>query len=284
MRIIWPGQVLFAASMAALGVLSLISGGFIYGWQPVPSWIPGHNILAYGSGALMLASSTGLLLKRTARLSAGILSTYLLIWLLLLHAPIVATDPLNEGVWEISGENLVLASGAWLLFSALAEERDELWLRITAGENGMRIARFFFGVALLPIGLSHFVYLHEATSMVPAWLPYRSGWTFLTGMGHIAAGIGVLFGLAPRLAATLEGAMLGIITLLVNVPAVAARLTDRYQWTWLFVDLALTGAAWLVANSNRGTPWFSVSTSRKRMSEISVPYKIRSNSPNGRGN
>jgi len=30
-------------------------------------------------------------------------------------------------------------------------------------------------------------------ALVPAWLPFRAGWAYLTGVGQIACGLGVLF-------------------------------------------------------------------------------------------
>jgi len=104
-------------------------------------------------------------------------------------------------------------------------------------------------LALLPIGLSHFVYVNETAQMVPAWLPARTGLAYLTGAGHAAAGLGLLFSIVPRLAATLEAVMMSSFVLLIHIPAVAHAPTDRLQWTMLSVATALAGSAWTVAGS-----------------------------------
>ena len=113
----------------------------------------------------------------------------------------------------------------------------------------MRIARFFFGFALIPIGLSHFVYAPQTIGFVPAWLPFRSGWAYLGGAGHIAAGLGVLFSVFPRLAATLEAGMIGVFTALVWVPLVVKTPTSQLNWTGLLVSWTIGAAAWVVAGS-----------------------------------
>ncbi len=81
-------------------------------------------------------------------------------------------------------------------------------------------------VSLIPIGLSHLVYVKETVELVPAWLPYRVGWAYLTGAGQIACGLGVLFSIFPRVAARAEAGMISLFTLLVWGPAILAAPKD----------------------------------------------------------
>jgi uncharacterized membrane protein YphA (DoxX/SURF4 family) len=78
---------------------------------------------------------------------------------------------------------------------------------------------------------------------------------YLTGAAHIAAGAGILFGVLPRLAATLEAMMVSLFTLLVWVPAVGAAPTSRSDWAEFCISTAIAGSAWAVAESIRGRPW-----------------------------
>ena len=71
----------------------------------------------------------------------------------------------------------------------------------------------------------------------------------------MAAGAAIVFGVLPRLAATLEAVMESGFTLIVWVSAVVAVPTDRQHWVDLFISTALTGAAWAVAESYRGKSW-----------------------------
>ena len=86
-------------------------------------------------------------------------------------------------------------------------------------------------------------------ALVPAWLPYRAGWAYLTGAGQMACGLGVLLSILPRLAAFTEAAMLSLFTLLVWVPAIVATPKGRLPWTAFFISWAITAAAWVVATN-----------------------------------
>jgi uncharacterized membrane protein len=234
--------ILFATGLIALGVLVFVFHDFAEVWQPAAAWSRGHTALAYLSGVIMLLCGIGLLIERASGLSVRILLPFLLIGLLL-QLSVAVRPPLVEANWEGAAEIAILLSGALILFgsrSPNALATDGTWLLV---------ARFLFGVALLPIGLSHFSYIKDTSALVPAWLPFRTGWVYLTGTAHIAAGLGVLFSVVPRLAAMLEAAMLGAFTILVWAPKLFAAPTSRLVWTEFFISWAVTAAVWLVADS-----------------------------------
>src|SRR6266850_70577 len=241
-----PALTLFALGMIGLGILALVYGDFALVWQPVASWIPGRTVLAYGSGLIMLLGGIGLLLRTTAAWSIRILFPYLIVWLLL-KLPALLVAPQMEAVWLGFGELAVLMTGGWVLFVRLSGLREGSPLRFATGENGIRLARMFFAVSLIPIGLSHIVYVKETVELVPAWLPYRVGWAYLTGAGQIACGLGVLFSILSRVAAWAEASMISTFTLFVWGPAIMAAPKTRLPWTAFFISWAIASAAWAVA-------------------------------------
>jgi uncharacterized membrane protein len=247
-RIQQPALILFSIGMIGLGILALIYGDFALVWQPVATWIPGRTGLAYASGLIMLLGGIGLLFRTTATASARILFPYLIIWLLL-KVPALIVAPQMEAVWLGFGELAVLLAGGWVLFARLSGLPERSILSFAAGENGIRIARILFAISLIPIGLSHIVYVKETAALVPPWLPFRTGWAYLTGIGQIACGLGVLFSPYPRLAAAAEAGMLSLFTLLVWGPAILASPATRLPWTAFFISWAITAAAWLVARN-----------------------------------
>jgi uncharacterized membrane protein len=174
-----PALTLFAVGMIGLGILALVYGDFAMVWQPVASWIPGRSALAYGSGLVMLLGGTGLLMRATAAWSARLLFPYLIGWLLL-KVPALLEAPQTEAVWLGVGELAVLLAGGWVLFARLAGLQEGSPLSFATGQNGLRIALILFAVALIPIGLSHIVYVKPTADLVPAWLPYRMGWAYVT--------------------------------------------------------------------------------------------------------
>jgi uncharacterized membrane protein len=243
-----PALTLFAVGMIGLGMLALVYGDFALGWQPVALWIPGRTALAYASGLLMLLTGAGLLLRATAAWSVRILFPYLILWLLL-KVPALLAAPRMEAVWLGLGELAMLLAGGWVLFATLAGLPERSPLSFATGQNGLRSARILFAVALLPIGLSHIVYVKPTADLVPAWLPDRVFWAYLTGAGQIACGLGMLFSVLPRLAATAEAGMISLFTLLVWVPAILAAPTARLPWTAFFISWAIGSAAWAVAQN-----------------------------------
>ena len=160
--------------------------------------------------------------------------------------PAVAVAPQIEAVWLGLGELTVLLSGGWVLF-ALLSELDWGWL---TGRTGVRWATVLFGVSLVPIGLSHLMYVKPTYDLVPAWMPLRVIWSYVTGVGQMACGMGVL--LLPtttgrRAAATVEAVMISLFTVLCWGPAIVMTPKMRLGWTAFWISWAIGSAAWVVA-------------------------------------
>jgi uncharacterized membrane protein len=237
-------RAFFALGLIGLGVLSLAYGDFALQWQPVATWVPARHLLAYASGVILVGAAAGLLWGRTAIVASRVLFVYSLLWLVLLKLPHIALAPLVEANWMGSAEIVVIVAAGWVLVALLSSATTQPVI----GDRWTRVAQLAFGASLIPLGISHFVYSTQTIAFVPSWLPFRAGWAYLGGAGHIAAGLGVLFGVVPRLAARLEAAMIGVFTVLVWGPA-AVTAPTRLQWTALFVSWTIAAAAWVVAES-----------------------------------
>jgi uncharacterized membrane protein len=237
-----------AAGMIGLGVLALVYRDFAMQWQPVAAWFPGRTGLACAAGVLMLLCGAGLLFRRTASWSVRVIFPYLIVWFLL-KVPALVVAPGMEAVWLGAGEIAVLLAGGWTLFARMAELPPESGIGFLAGERGVRVARILFAVALVPIGLSHIIYVQPTHDLVPAWLPFRTGWAYVTGAGQMASGLGVLFGVLPRIAAWAEAIQISLFTLLIWVPAAMAGPHVRLNWTALCISWTIAAAAWAVAQN-----------------------------------
>src|SRR5580692_7226402 len=187
-----PAASLFAMGMMGLGVLALIYGDFALVWQPVAPWVPGRTVLAYASGALMLLAGAGLLFRAAAAWSVRVLFPYLVVWALL-KVPALVVAPQIEGVWLGFGELAMLLAGGWVLFAELAGVGTGSPLAFAVGDSGVRIAKYLFAIWVIPVGLSHFFYVDATIQLIPGWIPFPRFWAYATGVGHIAAGLGVLF-------------------------------------------------------------------------------------------
>ena len=79
--------------------------------------------------------------------------------------------------------------------------------------------------------------------------PSQEFWGYATGVFHIAAGVAILTGVQARLAAVLLTIMFAAFTPLVHVPMLLADPSNHWIWNENAVNLALIGAAWVVADS-----------------------------------
>ena len=260
-----PSRMAFAAALAGLGI-----AGFIYGnsseiWEPIPKGLPGRPLVIYLCSLVALASGLGLAVRALTALACRVLLPFLLLWLVLLKLPPLLLAPRVAGGWESFAETAVLSAGGWCLFALYAGPWERRHLAFAVGEGGMRAARALLIAALPMIGVSHFAYHDFAASLVPKWLGFPLGWTYLTGAASLAAAAGMLLGVLPRLAVSLEAAMLWVFTVLVWVPRVAAHPDKQGNWSEILLSAAIASGAWLVADTYRRVPWLASGRAARRI-------------------
>jgi uncharacterized membrane protein len=251
MRIASVGHVVFAVTMIALGILGLIQGDFTQVFQPVPKGMPAHEALAYACAVLCVACGAGLLWQRSATSAARILLVLIVSWTLLCKARFIVLAPLQEGTYQSIGENAVIIAGAWVLYVWFAADWDRRRLAFAVGDNGLRVARVLYSLAMIAFGLSHFFYLQMTAPLVPDWLPGHVFWAYFTGVAYLLAGAAMLVGRYAWLAAVLSTLQMGLFTVLVWVPFMAAGTMDAGKWGEFVVSWTLTASAWVVADSYR---------------------------------
>jgi uncharacterized membrane protein len=243
-----PGLCLFVTGLIGLGIIAVIVGDFAMVWQPVPEWVPARHAVAVGTGVLMILLGVGLSFGVSRAWAVRILLVYLVVWAAL-KIPAVIAAPKMEAVYLGLGELTLLLSGGWTLFAHFAGLAPGSPLGFLAGERGIRMARYLFAISIIPIGLSHLVYADITAGYVPHWLPYRVGWAYLTGAGQMASGVGVLFGVLPRVAAWAEAGQIALYTFLVWGAAILSAPKTRLAWTAFFISWIFGAAAWVVAQN-----------------------------------
>ena len=252
-----PALVLFAMGLIGMGVLALVYGDFAMVWQPVAPWFPARTALAYTSGVLMVVCGAGLLFRATTAWALRIFLPYLVIWQLL-KFPALVVAPKIEGVYLGFGELAILLAGGWTLFARLGDVSGTKFAW-AGGDRAVRVARYYFAVWIIPIGLSHMLYLKPTMDLIPPFLPGKVFWAYLTGLGQIASGLGILFGVLPRVAALAEASQISLYALLIWLPAILmegrnlgpmfAHGGQRLNFTAFLISWIIAAGAWAVAQN-----------------------------------
>jgi uncharacterized membrane protein YphA (DoxX/SURF4 family) len=238
------GWRVYGLGVMAVGLACLAFGAFDPG-QPVPDNLPAHTALAYASGAFMVVVAAAVEWRRTAAWGAAALTVYYALFVVvLMNGRLLLTDYAVFVTYENIAMQLAIAAGGLIVYANAARIDAALAARLT------RLGRLAFGVCALVFGGAHFVYMNLTAPLVPKWLPpTQEFWGYATGVGFVAAGVAMLTGLQARLAAILVTAMLASFALLVHEPMLLADHSTHMNWTESAVNLAVIGAAWVVADS-----------------------------------
>jgi uncharacterized membrane protein YphA (DoxX/SURF4 family) len=238
------GWRVYGVGVMALGMACLAFGDFDPG-QPAPKNFPARTALAYAAGAFMVVAAAAVEWRRTAAWGAAALTVYYALFVvILMNGRLLLTDYAIFLTYENIAMQLAIAAGGLIVYATTARIDAALAVRLT------RLGRLAFGVCALVFGGAHFVYMNLTAPLVPKWLPpTQEFWGYATGVGFVAAGVAILTGVQARLAAILVTAMLGSFALLVHEPMLLADHSIHMNWTESAVNLAVIGAAWVVADS-----------------------------------
>jgi uncharacterized membrane protein len=238
------GWRVYGLGAIALGVVCLATGDFHPG-QPVPKDFPARSVLAGVVAAFMLIAGIAIEWRRTRAWATAAFTAYFALIVVLL---------MNGAQWlahwaeflpcETLAIQLAITAGGLVVYASVADIDAALAARL------VRAGRFAFGACALVFGVAHFVYLDLTAPLVPKWLPPgQVFWAYATGIAHIAAGIAILGGVQARLAAVLLTVMYTAFTVFVHVPMLLATPSSHWVWNENAVNIALIGAAWVVADS-----------------------------------
>src|SRR6202046_2435781 len=236
------GLYVYGGAAIFLGLLGLASGDFATTWQNVSPHVPLRVPLAYLTAVVELAGGIALLLPRTARAGALILTTvysvFTIIWVPKALGNLGNYDPIGN-VFE---EFCLVAAG--LVLCAIFSP---------AGSSIARRRPFFvllFGICPISFGIAHIIDMPGLLGWIPGWLPpAKMFWAYATTMGFFGAAVAILTGIMAPLAARLLTAEIVIFELLVWIPNLSAAPRNHFNWAGNAICIALAGASWVVSDS-----------------------------------
>src|SRR5580658_6481563 len=238
------GWRVYGLGVMAVGMACQAFGEFDPG-QPVPEHFPARVALAYAAGAFLVVAAAAVEWRRTTAWGAAALTVYYAFFdVMLMNGRLLLTNFAVFGTYENIAIQLSIAAGGLIVYATTARIDTAVAARLT------RVGRLAFGICALVFGGAHFVYMNHTASLVPKWLPpTQEFWGYATGVCFVAAGVAILTGVQARLAAILLTAMLASFALLVNEPMLLAHHSTHFNWSESAVNLAVVGAAWVVADS-----------------------------------
>jgi uncharacterized membrane protein YphA (DoxX/SURF4 family) len=234
------GRHVYGAAAVAFGVITLVWHDF-NGWQQIrPLGNVSHReILVYLAVAIELFGGIAIQWPRTARAGAVALGAIYLIFALLWVPYIVATPQVYDR-WGNFFEQFSIVSGALIVYASVSSSE---------AARLARIGYICFGICVISFTLEQLVYLSGTAAFVPKWIsPGQMFWAITTTIALALAAIALLSGRSALLASRLLTVMLIGFGLLVWLPRPFADPHQLINWAGNAQNLAITGAAWIVAD------------------------------------
>lgn len=236
-----PGRLAFVAGCVGLGLLGLVFGKLAPGLQPPLILLGSGAILAYLAGGLLIMGALAMLASGAiARQGGLVVAAYWLAWIVLGHTIALLANPGDPVAWVSLAETAGMIAAA-LLLSRLVDGEPTARLRLGA--------RLIVGLMLVWFGVVHLMFRNAIAGMIPHWMPAHDLWPWVTGAANIAAGLGIITGVAGRLAAALCGLMFASWIFLVHAPRLMAEPHSRPEWTALALNLCLVGVVWVTSGA-----------------------------------
>ena len=240
------GTHVYGVAALAFGIIGLIWGDFASVWQPIealPFTVSHRAAFAYIFAVCFLLGGLVIQWSRTARTGAIVLGI-LYMFCALFWLPRVIGFPKMIGTWSGFAEELMLVLAAVVVYASL-QSRESAWAAGT-----IRGARILFGICFVVMGVAHFMALSFTAGMVPKWIPpEQQFWAIATGIFHVCAGLAIVSGVLAVLASRLLTAMILGFGILIWLPNLFATPRAHMTWCGNAVNLAIAGAAWIVADS-----------------------------------
>jgi uncharacterized membrane protein len=234
-------SIFIALALAVWGIMNFMIGDFIPGRAPSwPEGLPGRLAWAYASGVLLIFSAVSILLPnektRFTVICSGII---ILAWAGVRN--LVAILPALDYGYMLTNFGKSITVGSGLLLIALDKKRSIYTFVCVC-----------IGIFFLIGGIQHFIFVDFVKTLVPRWIPGDVFWSYVAGIGLVAAGIALITGIQRKLAALIAAYMVFIWFLILHVPRGFGETASFNEWIAifeaLFVSAVLVVIYWKAAS------------------------------------
>jgi uncharacterized membrane protein len=248
-KIVALSNLCFAVPLAVFGGLHLADAGDLM--SMVPPYMPWRLFWAYFVGFALLAASLSIATKIQVRWSGLLFGIMMFLFVAMLDIPGALGAPGDRFSWTLLVREMTFASGGWI-FAATAVRGRGADMLIAVGRVVIAVTAIFYGV-------EHF--LHPLSrpgapleKLMPDWIPERLLIGYLTGAILVVAGAYILLDRKTRKAATVLGAWIVLLVVVIYGPILIASLADpstaiKIEGINYFADTLLFGGTILALAS-----------------------------------
>lgn len=222
------GLALFAVAWIGVGIQHFLYLKFV--GTLVPAYMPFRIFWAGLTGSAMILAGLSFATRMKMPLAASLLGIMMMVFLLMIHPPLLMAAPQKLMPWTRFVQDIAIAGVALMLTARI----------------GAAIGKYVYALAILILGLGHFLHPAFITGKIPPYFPAADICDLVVGAIMAGTAIFIISNEYVAKAAGLLGVLLLVLTLMNNVPALAKNVYAPTIWTPFLLELAIIAGAFII--------------------------------------
>lgn len=224
------GLALFAISWIGVGIQHFMYLKFV--GTLVPAYMPFRVFWAGLTGGAMILAGISFATRIKIPLAASLLSAMMLLFLLLIHPPLLLATPQKLMTWTRFVQDIAITGVAMML---------------TARQGIAVVGKYTYALSIFILGLGHFLHPAFITGRMPAYFPAVKVCDLVVGVVMAGAAIFIITNEYIAKAAAVLAILLLVLTMFCNIPTLVKNVYDPTIWTPFLLELAIIAGAFFIA-------------------------------------